>query len=585
VEFRILGPLEVGNGHDAGSLDAPKVRALLGVLLLHPNEVVSNARLIDELWGDQPPATAAKIVQTYVSQLRRMLDPDTIATRTPGYVLHVDAGALDSARFRDLVAEARRLAASGDQEEARRVYQDALALWRGPPLADLLFESFARNEVEQLDEERLSARMDLIDCELELGHHEEVVPELETLVRQYPLRERLRAQLMLALYRCGRQADALAAYQDARRTLVDELGLEPSRELHDLEQAILTHARELEAPRRATPPLQHLKRWRAPLAIIAIGVTLAVILAFALGGGPNEPSLNLASNSVGFIDARSGRVTRSFTVGRAPSSLTVADNSVWVANSRDQTVTRIDRTSGAAPITIPVGGHPTALVALNGTIWVLTLEGTLVPIDPSYDTPGTPVALGIQRFIARSPAAGRIAAGGGFLWVTAPEVMVLRIDPANPRSPRRFVPDSGARGPIAFHDGKPWVAGEADSVFSIEASNGVIGHPITVGGVRGLAFGAGSLWVVSGGPGHIGGVRQALRRIDTVSELVQMTIPVGNDPVAVAVEGGSVWVASRSDQAIERVDAEQNRVVDSLRLGSAPVALAPDENGVWVATD
>jgi DNA-binding SARP family transcriptional activator len=253
VEFHILGPLEVADGDRAISLEAPKQRALLSVLLLHPNEVVSSARLIDELWGERPPATATKVVQTYVSQLRRVLGPGVIATRPPGYMLRVQEDALDAERFRRLTAEARRLAANGEQERAGVLFREALLLWRGPPLADVVFESFARNEVEQLEEERLGALMDRIDCELALGHHEGLAGELETFVKRYPLRERLRAQLMLALYRSGRQADALATYQDARRALVGELGLEPSRELQALEGAILNQDPALAATPRLPP--------------------------------------------------------------------------------------------------------------------------------------------------------------------------------------------------------------------------------------------------------------------------------------------------------------------------------------------
>src|SRR5262249_13860660 len=183
-----------------------------------------------------------------------------------------------------------------------------------------------------------------------------------------------------------------------------------------------------------------------------------------------------------------------------------------------------------------------------------------------------------------SPTDGRIAAGGGFLWVTAPGTTVIRVEPANLRRPLRIVPDSGARGPIVFQDGEAWVAGSGGDVVPIDTRSGVPGDPVSVGGVRGLAFGGGSVWVVSGGPGHIGGVRQALRRVDTESRLVETTVPVGSDPVGVAFGEGSIWVASRSDRQIKRVDAEQNRVVDSLRIGSAPIALAADQNGVWVAT-
>src|SRR5262249_896877 len=181
MEFRILGTLEVADGSRPVHVVAPKQRALLGLLLLHPNQVVSSERAIDELWGERPPATAGKVVQTYVSQLRRTLGGELITTRTPGYVLQLQEDALDAVRFRQLAAEARELAASGDREHAGAVYRESLALWRGPPLADVTFESFARTEVEGLEEERLDALTARIEGELALGLHERPVPELPTL--------------------------------------------------------------------------------------------------------------------------------------------------------------------------------------------------------------------------------------------------------------------------------------------------------------------------------------------------------------------------------------------------------------------
>jgi DNA-binding SARP family transcriptional activator len=584
VKFRILGSLDVTNDAGPIALDAPKQRALLGVLLLHPNETVSTERLIDELWGERPPATATKVLQTYVSQLRRVIGADTIATRPPGYVLRIEDGALDADDFRRLAREARTLAASGDYEEASRRLREALALWRGPPLADVAFESFARNETERLEEERLSVVMDLIDVELALGRNQQIVPELELLVRRHPLRERLRRQLMLALYRSGRQADALAVYQDARRTLVEELGIDPGRELQDLEKAILTHDAALEAPPSA--PASQPQRVRSQLPLRAIGavmlaaVAVAALLAFALGGRDSS-TVALAKNSVGFIDAASGKVTKSFAVGRSPRAVEVTRDSIWVANSRDRTVTRIRRTTGES-VTIPVGGHPIDLVSDRDTVWVLTLENTVVPIDPRYDEPRTASVIPVgQRTQPGYRGAGRIAAGGGYLWITVPGSTVIRIDPANQRRRLPIVPDSGARGPIVFRDTAAWVAGSGD-VVPIEAVSGIPGAPISVGSARGLTFSDGSLWVVSGGPGHIGDVKQALRQVNPQSHLVEATIPAGGNPVAVTVAAGSIWVAGGTDKAVFRVDPAQNRVVDTLRLRSSPTDLAPDERGIWV---
>jgi DNA-binding SARP family transcriptional activator/streptogramin lyase len=585
VKYRILGPLVLGNGTAPVSLDAPKQRALLGVLLLHPNETISSERLIDELWGERPPATATKVLQTYVSQLRRRVGADTIATRPPGYLLRVDEDALDATQFRRLFAEGRGLAAAGDHHGATERYREALALWRGPPLADVVFESFARNEVAQLEEERLSAVMDLIDSELALGRHAQVLHELEPLVRQYPLHERLRAQLMLALYRSGRQADALAAYRDARRTLVEELGLEPGRELQELEKAILAHDPGVDAPPLPPPRVAARgPRSRLPLravgAVVLAAVAVAAVLAFALGSN-HSSALALAPNTVGFIDAQSGEVTRSFAVGRSPRALEVTNDSIWVANGRDRTVTRIRRNGGEIA-TIPVGAHPTGIVAYGDRVWVSTVEGTVVPIDPRFDNTLRPVALQLGAYGQGLRTAG-IAAGGGSLWVTAPGAIVVRVNADEPRQQSVIIPDSGARGPITFHDGAAWVGGSSN-VFPIDAESAIEGDSIAVGGVRGLTFGAGSLWVTSGGPGHIGDVKQALRRIDTDSRLIETTIPVGAEPIAVTATAGAVWVASESDRAITRVDPSQDRVVDTVRLGSVPTALAAAENGVWVTT-
>jgi predicted ATPase/DNA-binding SARP family transcriptional activator len=293
MEFRILGPLEVADGHGAISFDAPKQRTLLAVLLLHANKVVSSERLIDELWGERPPPTATKVVQTYVSQLRKALGPELIVTRPPGYLLRVEDEALDAERFRRLTSEGRAHATNGEQARAGEVYREALALWRGPPLADVVFESFARNEVERLEEERLGVLMDRIDCELELGRHEELVPELETLVEQYPLRERLRAQLMLALYRAGRQAEALGAYQAARRTLVEELGVEPGPALQELQGAILRQEPSLVAAPRPqptsqlpVPPTPFLGRARELAEIVALleRADLRLLTLIGVGG-------------------------------------------------------------------------------------------------------------------------------------------------------------------------------------------------------------------------------------------------------------------------------------------------------------
>ena len=249
MEFRLLGPLEVVDGGRLLALGGVKPRSLLALLLLHANQVVSTDRLIDRLWGDEPPATAVKNVQVHVSRLRKELGEDRLMTRAPGYVLRVEAEEMDLARFENLVTQAH-----GAVPESRSAaLREALALWRGPALADLAYEQFAQTEIARLEEMRLAAVEARIDADLARGAHATLAGELEALTKEHPLRERLRWQLMLALYRSARQADALEAYSSARRDLSEQLGLEPGEDLKRLQQAILDHDPELDlASERAT---------------------------------------------------------------------------------------------------------------------------------------------------------------------------------------------------------------------------------------------------------------------------------------------------------------------------------------------
>jgi DNA-binding SARP family transcriptional activator len=253
MEFRILGPLEAWDESREIPLGGPKPRALLVLLLLHPNEVVPTDRLIDELWGDESPERAADALRVHVSRLRKALPEDVLVTRAPGYSVRIAADALDLQRFERLVDEGRSLLARGLAADASTRLRDALSLWRGPALADFAYESFAQAAIARLEEIRLAAIELRIEADLAIGRHTEVVGELEALVAEHPLRERLRSYQMTALYRSGRQAEALDAYQDTRRALVDELGIEPSAELQELERAILQHDPGLEVD-GPTPP-------------------------------------------------------------------------------------------------------------------------------------------------------------------------------------------------------------------------------------------------------------------------------------------------------------------------------------------
>jgi DNA-binding SARP family transcriptional activator len=253
MEFLILGPLEVRAEGRLVPLRGSRQRALLAVLLLHAGEAVSTDRLIDLVWPDAPPDGARKALSVRMSRLRKALEQaggagSAIVTRAPGYAIEVGSEEFDLLRFEDLSAAGARAFDAGDARTASTTLRAGLDLWRGPPLADFAFEPFAQADIPRLEELRIAALENRIEADLELGRHATLIGELEGLVVGHPFRERLHGQLMLALYRCGRQAEALEAYRTARRVLVEGVGIEPGRELRELEQALLRQEAALDAP-------------------------------------------------------------------------------------------------------------------------------------------------------------------------------------------------------------------------------------------------------------------------------------------------------------------------------------------------
>jgi len=279
VEFRVLGPLEVLQGDRLVRVGGARQRSLLAVLLIRANELVSSDRLIDELWGARPPSEAANALQAAVSRLRRALGADhangrlsaRVVTRSPGYVFEVDADLIDARRFERLAREGREALAHTDAARAAARLADALALWRGESFADFVYEPFAQSEIARLEELRLVATEDRIQAELELGRELDV-PGLEALVARHPFRERLRGELMLALYRTGRQAEALEVYRDGHRMMTEELGIDPGPALRELEAAILRQDSSLVALRSGASSLvvhssDRLQRGREPVGV------------------------------------------------------------------------------------------------------------------------------------------------------------------------------------------------------------------------------------------------------------------------------------------------------------------------------
>jgi DNA-binding SARP family transcriptional activator len=299
VEFRILGPLEVVGDDGPIALGGQKQRALLGLLLVHAGEVLATDRLVADLWGERPPKTATTSLQNFVSHLRKLLGADTVETRPPGYVLRLDPDRFDLARFERLVASARGAAPA----ERVRLLREALGLWRGPPLADLAFETFAQSEIRRLEELRAEALEARIDADLELGAGGELVGELESLVIQYPLRERLRGQLMLALYRSGRQAEALQAYLDARRALVDELGIEPGPALKEIYTSILRQEPTLAAVATTVNPEDQI----ADMVRAILAGRLVPVIGTAVDSGPAPAAAEIAARLAERFDCPADR--------------------------------------------------------------------------------------------------------------------------------------------------------------------------------------------------------------------------------------------------------------------------------------
>jgi DNA-binding SARP family transcriptional activator len=277
LEFRLLGPLEALAGSRPIALGV-KQRTLLVLLLLRANEVVSRDRLIDDLWGDQPPEAAPNALAALVARLRRALPAEVLLTRPGGYELSIERQALDLHRFELLVEEGRERLAAGDPARAAEQLRLALSIWRGPALADVEYEAFAQPAIMRLEELRLAALESRIDADLALGRHVDLVGEVQSLVLENPLRERLRGQLILALYRSGRQAEALEAYREGRRVLVEELGIDPSPPLQELERAILRQDPSLGAPE--TEPVAP-QSARAILVAAESEATLDALLALA----------------------------------------------------------------------------------------------------------------------------------------------------------------------------------------------------------------------------------------------------------------------------------------------------------------
>ena len=582
MRFCVLGPLEAYADGRSVAVGGGRQRALLALLLVHAGEVVSRDRLIEELWAGEPPPSGPQSLDTYLSRLRRAFREagadDVLATRAPGYVLRVEE--TDAQRFEALAAEGRQAVAAGEAERTARVLAEALALWRGAAYAEVADESWARAEAGRLAELRLSVTEDRNEAELALGHHTALVPELELLVAREPTRERLAGQLMLALYRSGRQADALAAYRAARRSLVEELGLEPGPELKRLEAAVLAQDPALDPPAKPPVPARPSTaappgpRWRGRRPVLAAGALLvaaSVIAGVTLTSGETGARSAIMPDGAGAVDPATGHVAASVPVGAAPAAITTGAGSVWVTNGADGTVTRIDPRGPHVEQTLVVGSLPAGVSYGAGAVWVANaLDGSVSRIDPQADQVVQTISIG-GRPIA-------VAAGTGAVWVAeADDDAVVALDPRS-GVPRRFVRLGDSAGGVATGFGALWVTEPmAHKLVRIDPASGETLAEIGVGAGAGpVAVGDGAVWVVNTLDG-------TLSRVDPARNAVASAVPIGDAPTAVAVGAGGVWVTDEGTGALVSVNPETGTVRRQYSVGAAPAAVTLVGPTPWVA--
>ena len=587
VRFRVLGSLEVEVDGAAVELGGARQRAVLAVLLVHANEPVATDRLVSESWGETAPATATKTAQVYVSRLRRTLGNDTLATTPGGYLLRVPQGTLDTDELEELRARAR----DADPREAARLLRQGLALWRGPPYADLRYEEALQTEIARLEELRLTTLEERIEADLAAGEASQLVPELEALVREHPLRERLRGFLMLALYRSGRQAEALETYREGRQLLDSELGLEPGVELRELERAILAHDPALDGPQRA---MRRTARRRSGALLAAGGVLLlaAALTAAVLvrdGGDENisqrrrrrgarpadgqasgdrparHCSLERRRRSGSGLGAGRGRqddlgdrpgdaVAREvFSTSSTPTDLAAGAGALWIGNAfRERPVLGYElpgerlaprpgdarRCCHDSAFLVPASFGTTGgtfpwllehIAVTNDAVWVVGADLGVYRIDPRTN----------QRVAAgcKGVDAVGIAAGGGGVWVIEfGEARVAKIDPRTNTITQRIRVASEGLSSIAVGTRDVWAADPFGGlVWRIDPGLKLPRRiPLDVG-VSWVAVGAGAVWATN----ELAGLVYRIDPSTNKAHVVRRT----DGPATVAVGGGAAWVS------------------------------------------
>ncbi len=581
----MLGPIEVWEKGERLAVGGGRQRVLLAALLLRPNEMVSTDRLIDELWGERPPETAATALHGFVSQLRKVLEPDrgsgatpaVLVTRSPGYALHAEKDQIDAQLFERLFEEGRDLLADDDAPAASERLRQALALWHGAAFSEVADQPFAYAEALRLEELRLQALENRIEADLTLGKVAELVPELESLVAREPLRERLRGQLMRSLYASGRQAEALDVYQQTRQRFMDDLGIEPGRQLQELEQAILRQDPALGSvepvrPVRRQPLPSKRRRWLyALLALAALGIGAAAVATFAFSGGGKTALEGIDADHVGIIDPRSNTIIGEIAVGARPAAVAVGHGSVWVANAEDGTVMRIDPRSRRIVKTIGIGAPSSSLAISRDAVWVGNgSTGTVSRIDPTSNTVVETIDLrGSDPLVPN--AVQSLAAGEGGVWVAVGARLVVKIDPNSNGVVARIDVGAPAQA-VAVGEGAVWAATGGERLIRIEPHSNTITARASIRYPVAVAAGLGGVWVNAGN----------ISWFDPQSVSLVTTIAAGNYPIAVTTGAGSVWSVDQDGGALYRTDPNDTAHPTVIKTGNAPSEIAVGAGAVWV---
>jgi DNA-binding SARP family transcriptional activator/ABC-type transport system substrate-binding protein len=596
VEFLVLGPLEVRDGDRILPLGGAKQRAALAILLLHHDQVVSRDRLVDGIWGDAPPASAAHTLETYISRLRKALHqdgrPERLLTRAPGYLLRVEEGEFDLQQLEAQIDQGRRALAADDPEAACEHLTRGLALLRGAPLEDLAYAPFAQAELGRLDDLRATALEQRIDADLALGRHADLIGELESLVADYPLREHAWGQLMLAEYRSGRQGEALATFDHARHKLADELGINPGQSLQQLHQQILHQDPVLrlsqstaEAERAAPASLESsiprrghaLGRRRKRVLLATAGVVAAAGIAAGLivtRGASPAPSVASRStgNSIAVIDSRTGRFVADVNIGDSADTVVYGYGAMWART--DGGIRRVNIATRKVT-DIPVSGNYVALG--DNAAWVSSLTN-IVRIDPHYLTRRT-IRLPTGDFPADwggTNTAGGLVVADGSLWVAQGARFVRRIDPATGRVIKTFVV-LGAEHLTADVAGGVYVDDHHRIHKLNPATNAEVWTSDAVQSeITSIAVAGGFVWLTTtAGDGVI-------KLSADTGQSVGSEIPMVGGAETVLAGDGAVWVSNPRAGTITRVATSTNAQT-TFATGHMPYVASPHGDQLWVS--